>query len=336
MVKVKIDDEACFKCGFCMLFNLCPRKAIKRDCENLEAAQNFYIDLDQCNGCLKCIDADPCNAFFIEVEGEKLTSMKYSTFDLQRLEGVVPLIKKTANNNINKANSLFNINYINENELPTVEFNYKSLITDLKESSVQLNSIKIMLIWGGEFEFWAKCNELSYSASSTGEQIFVMIPSGYNYGIRMKGKTQGNIVEIVELNISQKNNIDNAAKESSTACKQIIIKREKDIEFVDGPISIYGKYMTKEEISTFDFQSIKMKANSEDAHVHDKEIEIMLLWGGEFEVWTKGLAGTRHVKSKGEKTCVMIPPGYAHGVKNTGNKPLDIAITYIPAIDKWP
>lgn len=115
-----------------------------------------------------------------------------------------------------------------------------------------------------------------------------------------------------------------------------IIRKKSEVNFEDGVISKYGNYFTKEEMPNFDFQFLEMKPNTEDAHVHDKELEVMVLWGGSFTVWVKENGRTKIVKSDGEQTVVMVPPGYAHGVRVLGDTIVKIIIIYFPKIDNWP
>ncbi|WP_054940661.1 hypothetical protein [Paenibacillus ihuae] len=91
--------------------------------------------------------------------------------------------------------------------------------------------------------------------------------------------------------------IDHTSSEQAGAKPKIC--RDSEIIFEDGPISLYGKFITREEIPSLDFQFLVMKPNTEDAHVHDKETEIMLLWGGAFEVWTKADIGVQSMRFRG-------------------------------------
>lgn len=327
MIKAIIEDGLCFKCGFCMLFDLCPdNNAIKRDDNNIELAKTFYIDSDKCSGCLSCVDINPCNAFAIKLENNRVIRT-LQKFSLQSLPGVVPIIKKESS--LIKANNS-KIKYITNEELPGVGFDFNLINSKSREVNFSKEKIKVLLAWGGGFELWAEDQISLQKVKSEGEQIFAYIPPFCNYGIYHLGDMP---VNLVEVSISLQS-VDGA--EEVPQITRPLFRRQSNILFEDGPISKYGKYITKQELPNLDFQYLDMKINTEDAHVHDKEVEIMLLWGGMFEVWTKGPTGTQFLKSNGEQTCIMIPPGYAHGVKVTGDEEVHIVITYIPGIDSWP
>ncbi|MNW37841.1 hypothetical protein D3C74_148940 [compost metagenome] len=329
MVKVTIEEEECYKCGYCMLFSLCPDNAISRDDNDIALANSFFIESAKCTECLECVAISPCDAFLIELENGKKIK-RAPMFDLKTIPNLIPVIKNEKNAKSVENTFLKKVNYITNEEFPKVEFNYLTLHSDFKDNHITTDRLKIMLLWGGSFEVRIIGGNDEKYIESKGEQTFVMIPPTYSFAVNVMGNQP---VEIVEICITRE--LISEEEIQSEMDQKSICRKESEIVFEDGPISKYGKYITRNEVDSLDFQYLVMKPNSEDAHVHDHEVEIMLLWGGEHEVWTKGITGTQIFKSNGEQTCIMVPPGYAHGVK-TANDPVNIAITYIPAIDKWP